>query len=144
MKKPHKHAEVIKAWADGAEVEIQHEDDGTWGLVTNPAFQSRGQYRVYDPLREYKEAFLRGETVEVYCRSVDKWEPLIYTTIVDVNMKWAFIAEQGIPVRITPKPDYKVTGMAYASPPTYLSIGMPVTVTFDGETNQPKAVELVK
>jgi hypothetical protein len=37
MNKPHKHAELIKAWADGAEIEEQHNneiwrpfDDGHW------------------------------------------------------------------------------------------------------------------
>lgn len=29
MKTPHKHAELIKAWADGAEIEKQNRD-GTW------------------------------------------------------------------------------------------------------------------
>lgn len=30
MGEPHKHAEVIKAWADGAEVQVYLEDSGTW------------------------------------------------------------------------------------------------------------------
>ena len=29
MNKPHKHAELIKAWADGAEIEEKH-NDGIW------------------------------------------------------------------------------------------------------------------
>jgi hypothetical protein len=28
--KPHKHAELIKAWADGAEIQIYCEDTGEW------------------------------------------------------------------------------------------------------------------
>lgn len=30
MKKPHKHAELIKAWADGAEIEYFNTRNGTW------------------------------------------------------------------------------------------------------------------
>ena len=28
--KPHKHAELIKAWADGAEIEYKSKVDGVW------------------------------------------------------------------------------------------------------------------
>lgn len=30
MKTPHKHAEVIKAWADGAQIQYQSVHDGRW------------------------------------------------------------------------------------------------------------------
>ena len=32
MNKPHKHAELIKAWADGAEIEYKSKFLGTWHL----------------------------------------------------------------------------------------------------------------
>ena len=37
MKTPHKHAEVIKAWADGAEVEVKHSPGCEW-LPTDGTF----------------------------------------------------------------------------------------------------------
>ena len=44
MKQPHKHAELIKAWADGAEIEWF--DGRTWQVVRSPAWCDDTQYRV--------------------------------------------------------------------------------------------------
>ena len=34
MKTPHEHAELIKAWADGAEIEYQSPNSGDWYVCT--------------------------------------------------------------------------------------------------------------
>ena len=47
MNKPHKHAELIKAWADGAEIEIKTED-GRWD-ATSPSWKSFLEYRIKLP-----------------------------------------------------------------------------------------------
>lgn len=44
MKTPHKHADLIKAWADGAEIEIKTED-GRWA-ASSPSWQSFLEYRI--------------------------------------------------------------------------------------------------
>lgn len=48
--KPHAHAEVIKAWADGAEIEVQTPSSPTtftdWHRVTYPTWDSGYRYRV--------------------------------------------------------------------------------------------------
>ena len=48
--KPHKHAELIKAWADGAEIEWVYatKDDGEklWVVVDNPAWNESHEYRI--------------------------------------------------------------------------------------------------
>lgn len=46
--KPHKHAEVIRKWADGAEVQWRMNDKDEWRDFTdnNPSFQNRYEYRV--------------------------------------------------------------------------------------------------
>jgi len=41
----HKHSELIKAWADGAEIEI-HEQLDRWRTIANPAWNTFEQYRV--------------------------------------------------------------------------------------------------
>ena len=46
MKTPHKHAELIKAWADGAEIEGQG-ITGEWFITPNPDWRRGGPYRVY-------------------------------------------------------------------------------------------------
>ena len=43
--KPHKHAELIKAWADGAEIEYNHSIKG-WTVMETPNWIPSGQYRI--------------------------------------------------------------------------------------------------
>ena len=44
MKTPHKHAELIKAWADGAEIEIRMEE--CWYTVYDPIWDSNDTFRI--------------------------------------------------------------------------------------------------
>ncbi len=44
MGKPHKHAELIKAWADGAEIEWF--DGWHWGVVRLPTWEENAIYRI--------------------------------------------------------------------------------------------------
>lgn len=45
MNKPHKHAEIIKAWADGATIEYQTYN-GTWVPISHPPWLPSQAYRV--------------------------------------------------------------------------------------------------
>lgn len=44
--KPHKHAELIKAWAEGAEIEVYSESFGKWVLQEHPSWGLFLNYRV--------------------------------------------------------------------------------------------------
>jgi len=46
MNKPHKHAEVIKAWADGMEIEYNYGDGWHPAPALNPAWYLTTEYRV--------------------------------------------------------------------------------------------------
>ena len=46
MGKPHKNAEFIKAWADGAEIQVYDESDDKWYDVTHPSWCSSNEYRI--------------------------------------------------------------------------------------------------
>jgi hypothetical protein len=46
MKTPHKHAELIKAWADGAEIEYRTCPENPWELILDPGWDGRGEYRI--------------------------------------------------------------------------------------------------
>mgnify|MGYP003479628918 FL=1 len=46
MNKPHKYAEVIKAWADGAEVEFKPPYTSSWWPTTTPTWDSYYEYRI--------------------------------------------------------------------------------------------------
>ena len=46
MRTPHKHAEVIKAWADGAEIEYKDTLTGPWRYAGTPTWDKDIDYRV--------------------------------------------------------------------------------------------------
>jgi hypothetical protein len=46
MTKPNKHAELIKAWADGAEIEVKYPNAVSWTLVQYPKWTESLEYRV--------------------------------------------------------------------------------------------------
>jgi len=45
MKTPHKHAELIKAWADGAEIEF-NDFSGRWAVNRDPSWSPDLKYRI--------------------------------------------------------------------------------------------------
>lgn len=54
MKKPHKHAELIKAWADGAVIEAYKPDTETWYLENPLEWNSFRAYRIkHEPKPDY-------------------------------------------------------------------------------------------
>jgi hypothetical protein len=46
MNKPHKHAALIKAWADGAEIEFLLSGSSIWAGVKSPSWDGDGDYRI--------------------------------------------------------------------------------------------------
>jgi len=46
MKTPHKHAELIKAWADGAQIEYKYSINQCWQASHNPKWRLDAEYRV--------------------------------------------------------------------------------------------------
>lgn len=45
MNTPNKHADIIKAWADGAEIECRHSDTG-WSSNDSPKWLDNYEYRI--------------------------------------------------------------------------------------------------
>lgn len=55
MNKPHKHAEVIKAWADGAEIECRCPvNNSGWSPTNAPYWFEDYEYRVKPQPKKYK------------------------------------------------------------------------------------------
>ena len=46
MKEPHKHAELIKAWADGAAIQFRMPKDIWRDCLANPAWEDDVEYRI--------------------------------------------------------------------------------------------------
>ena len=42
----HKHADLIHAWAEGAEIEIYRSEDGAWRTQQHPLFSEHCEYRI--------------------------------------------------------------------------------------------------
>lgn len=46
MTTPHKHAELIKAWADGAQIEFRVDRTCDWASVRAPVWEENFEYRI--------------------------------------------------------------------------------------------------
>lgn len=42
----HKHAELIKVWADGAEIEVYNQESGIWRDCPTPSWLDFSEYRI--------------------------------------------------------------------------------------------------
>lgn len=72
MPTPHKHAELIKAWADGATIQVLTDDTGpsgetgnSWKNTTYPDWFTTYQYRI-KPEPQVIECFIHTD----YCRFI--------------------------------------------------------------------------
>lgn len=93
MNKPHKHADVIKAWADGAEIEVREPYCTEWSITEAPIWLADREYRV-KPKPVIQKKFIYAEHFEAL--STDKisaqlWNagensikrPIIQVTLTD-------------------------------------------------------------
>ena len=58
--KPHKHAAVIKAWADGAEIEFRGNEEAEWSASVVPSWREDFQYRVKPKTLKYRRYLWAG------------------------------------------------------------------------------------
>lgn len=90
----HKHCELIKAWAEGADIEYKHSDRSDWERIKNPIWNGMGEYRikpketkkikmecwmVYSRLEWYEEGKLKPREYQVRVPSEDKIIEVDYT-----------------------------------------------------------------
>ena len=54
MPTPHKHAELIKAWADGAEIESKLPYEDTWTNCPQPIWSVATEYRIKPKTIKYR------------------------------------------------------------------------------------------
>ena len=61
-----KHAEVIRAWLDGADIQVHYEDRGWLDCTHDATFLDSAEYRIKPagPDRVYPETKLSGEDIE--------------------------------------------------------------------------------
>lgn len=63
MNKKHKHAEVIKAWADGAEIQASYKG-GPWINFDEPSWCPETDFRIKPPAPKWPETTISGESLE--------------------------------------------------------------------------------
>ncbi len=64
--KPHKHAEIIKAWADGAEIQSRVNDADEWDDDRFPAWHTNAMYRIKpEPKPDISLAYFANPRIEV-------------------------------------------------------------------------------
>lgn len=59
MTQRHKHADVIIAWANGAEIEYRDTPTSPWAKAGTPGWYEDYEYRVKPPARKYRVALFK-------------------------------------------------------------------------------------
>ena len=59
MPKPHKHAELIKKWADGAVIQYRVSGLFVWTDTTEPKWRTDNEYRVKPETKKYRVALFK-------------------------------------------------------------------------------------
>lgn len=73
--KPHVHAELIKAWADGAEIEYLHDGISWRTILNNPSWASGVKYRIKpQPPKEPDYAFIAHKSWYETAPTNDAWK----------------------------------------------------------------------
>jgi len=92
---PHKHAELIKAWADGAEIEIKC-IDGSWGFRPNPWWSTDEEYRIKpEPKSDYSHTKIilrRNQSGEIVTSEFGGYE--------EDSVKITYSGETGEPIKV--------------------------------------------
>ena len=70
MNKPHKHAAVIKAWADGAQIQVL-KTNGQWQDLQNPLWNAE-EYRVKPVALKYRKCLCKDYTGHFYIDAFNK------------------------------------------------------------------------
>lgn len=81
--KPHKHAELIKAWADGAEIEAKWPEEDEWVDSINPTWSEGRMYRIKPEPKPDVVQFWRATSAGLY----------MFGTAAKNNLKLTFDGE---------------------------------------------------
>ena len=162
--KPHKHAELIKAWADGAEIEYRafHRESGEWtewkcqtdssAWITNNElfiYEYRLKQEIPQWHKDIIQAINEGKEIQVF-RNGDWIKSNIEIISWENPSYFGYYKESEYRIKPEPKPDWCMylkridehTWTEYL-PTDNIQKGK-VKLTFDGETGEPKSAEVLK
>jgi hypothetical protein len=95
MNKPHKHAEAIKAWADGAEIEYSF-DGKHWSFVANPSWTKTYKYRIKPEPKS--DVVVYSQVVGKFligCDGIEIQQLILRPSADNPNIKYTFDGEWG-------------------------------------------------
>lgn len=126
--KPHKHAEVIKAWADGASIEVKGEftDYQWWTFQADyvPSWSAKNEYRIKPEPNPDEVLYAVTGLNHINSQSING----LWVNFSSANSVKSFGRDgtfsQGADM------EFKVNGL--------------IKVIFDGETCKPKSAEVLK
>lgn len=83
MNKPHKHCELIKAWADGATIEFFHPETLKWVVDHMPTWSLIVIYRIKpEPKKTYVRLWMNSRGLISSLHTKDK------SKLSDIDYKW--------------------------------------------------------
>lgn len=145
----HKHAELIKAWADGAE--IQYKLCGKWNDTLKPEWFEEYEYRIKPPevaqwRKDMAQALKDGKVVEHL--DVNGWgiSSITLEEMLDPTCDWFGCIEENYRTRPEPKPDVVRYAKITSSERFRVhQIGSDnLKLIWDGETGALKDAEVLK
>ena len=104
----HKHAELIIAWANGAEIEWQS-PLGNWISICNPKWDEYTCYRIKPPevaqwRKDMAQALKDGKEVQ-YLNYNDDWVKCVWSPENFLSADYSFDEKYRFRIKLKPKPD---------------------------------------
>ena len=80
----HKHADLIHAWADGAQIEVKNPSNGSWWDATPPVWDLDYEYRIKP---EPKPDWYKYVRIETAAGHMSSWQSCLP---IDANLHLTF------------------------------------------------------
>lgn len=95
MKTPHKHAELIKAWADGEKIQVHDKLNKVWRDSLTPIWDSSLKYRIQQEPKPDVTAYFKSGNISRAMATMGANVGVINTDRTHANLKLTYDGETG-------------------------------------------------
>lgn len=88
MNQRHKHADVIIAWAEGAEIEYRKSPEHIWYSAEYPGWYENYEYRVKPPAKKYRVALFKYPDYYYYTSTANIQEDAAFYESCRAFVRW--------------------------------------------------------